>query len=483
MKPVYGIDFGTTNCAVVEYNPGRAYHQFVKLGDYDTHPIPSLVSIDKLTQKVECGREIWSEKLERQETGQYLIVSSVKTALDTDEVWRTPKRSWTAVEIASQLFRFLCHHSAGQKTKRIDQAVVTIPVGMSAGKRSAIRQAAKTAGLEILTFLSEPTAAFIAHAQNLAKYRYVVVFDWGGGTLDICVLQIQSGQVSELSATRWDFAGDHIDRKLAEWIHLECSRQLGVQREFDTLDVLEKQTLLNTAEAKKRDLQEAEEVTFQIPYGGKFPKVKLTQKTFESLIQPVVTEAVSLLFRCVEKAKIAPEEVGQLIVVGGSSKLELLRQELEERWEFANVIYPPDAEWDIAKGAALIAANPGMYRTAESIGLILSDSEYHPLLPAGTTIEESCFQIQFGLVEDSTTANFVFANRTQNSLRPGQIGNLSLPTLGFRDEILQMDTKINEDLVFEAIITNQAMRQHQKTFQYDRLKWVYQLPEIQENYE
>jgi molecular chaperone DnaK len=132
--------------------------------------------------------------------------------------------------------------------------------------------------------------------------------------------------------------------------------------------------------------------------------------------------------------------------VGGSSKLLRLRQELSSRWPFPNILTPPEAEWDIARGAALLAANPGCYRIAESIGVILSDDSYHPLFPSGTSVQDAHFHIPFGLVEDTKTATFVFASKSSQGQEPKQIGEMHVKTLGFRDELIELESRITEDL-------------------------------------
>src|SRR5262249_8381936 len=134
---------------------------------------------------------------------------------------------------------------------------------------------------------------------------------------------------------------------------------------------------------------------------------------------------------------------------GGSSKLSALQEELNLRWPSPNIDFPEDAEWDVAKGAALLAANSGCYKTSESVGLILADDEYHPIFPAGAQPEES-FNLQFGLVEEANTANFVFAVKAGGECKPGYIGESHAKAFGFRDEVIELDSRITEDLVFHA---------------------------------
>src|SRR5262249_7960597 len=140
-------------------------------------------------QKVECGRGVKQQWLELSECDQYYLIPSIKTCLDKDMVWATyDGRGWTPGRIACELFRYLAHCNSRVSQHPLSQAVVAIPIGMNPAKRAVLRQAARSAGIEILSFVSEPTAACIANLETIKHCRYVAVFDWGGGTLDISIL-------------------------------------------------------------------------------------------------------------------------------------------------------------------------------------------------------------------------------------------------------------------------------------------------------
>lgn len=481
MANYFGIDFGTTNSAVVWYDRGKNVQRFIHIGDYDDNPYPSVVAVDNLTQEVTGGRRVKERIIQLREGASHLVVESVKSALDTDAVWPTPARVWDAESITAELFRVLSEKTVEAAGEPIRQAVVAIPVGMTPLKRAVLRRAARRAGIEVTNFISEPTAAFIAHAKDLRHCRYAVVFDWGGGTLDISVLESRGGCIVERHTDGSHKAGDYIDSRLAEWLHTRIAEGRGLNMAFNNVDPREQQLLLNQAEQVKCRLQAEGAARDKIRL-GRYAGINLLEHEvapddLDRLVEPIIGEALDMLLRCVREARISEEEVGKLIVVGGSSKLRMLRKELRRRWPRPNIIFPGDADWDIARGASWLAAHPGGHRIAESVGLVLADGEYHPIFPAGTQIQDADFDLDFGLVEDAQTAIFDFASRDGGEAGPRHIGKLQVKSFGFRDEVINLRTKITEDLVFEATARNPQMPSRPALFRYEKLRWMYQTPE------
>lgn len=388
MSNHFGIDFGTTNSAIVWYDAQA--HRFRTIGDQiDNDPVPMVVAIEILTQKVECGRAVKQQWRDLSECGEYYLIDSIKSYLDEDRVWATyDGQGWRPVRIASELFRYLAHCNSRVSQHPLSQAVVAIPIGMNPAKRAVLRQAAKSAGIEILSFVSEPTAACIANLEAIKHCRYVAVFDWGGGTLDISILELQDNCLKELSHVPWDVAGDKIDLMFAEWMHQRLAEKNNLKLSFSDLSKSTQQLLVNAAEGCKRELQVKAEVQVQMGnYEGLRERLTIKETDFNALIKPIVKEAVDRLFLSVEKAAISPEALGRLLLVGGSSKLLALKREIKMRWPLPNDLVPDDAEWAIAKGAAILAANPGNFRLAEDVGLRLADGSFHAIFSRVWTSE------------------------------------------------------------------------------------------------
>lgn len=470
----FGIDFGTTNSAVVWRDVRRRDRT---IGDYDLNPFPSMVAIDKLTQAVGCGREVKRQTLELLAGQQHLVIQSVKSLLDDDYIWPSGRRAWNAELIAAELFRELSRRAEQVTGEPLTQAVVAIPVGMNSKKRAVLRRAARLAGIEVLSLISEPTAAFASFRDELRHCRYVAVFDWGGGTLDIAILETRGGQITERSVSGWHKAGDHIDHRFAELLHQRIAEEKGLKQAFENIAPQDRQSLINVAEDCKIKLQTNEQVVAQLgSYAGHRVSLTITQGDFDAIVKPIVTEAVERLFACVADAKISPQEIGKLVLVGGSSNLRALEFELRRRWGQSNFLQPSGAEWAIAKGAAMLAANPGCYRLAEGIGLTLADDNYHSIFPAGKDLNAARDILHFGLVEDSQTATFIFASQTEDG-RPAHIGALHTPAFGFRDELIELECRITPDLVFEAKARSQSRAPHNDPpFIYEKLRWRYEMP-------
>jgi molecular chaperone DnaK len=294
------------------------------------------------------------------------------------------------------------------------------------------------------------------------------------------VLETQSGCIIERFTDGAAKAGDYIDRKLAEWVHLRIAERNGLNLAFESVDPTERHILLDECEKCKRALQQ-EDTTQEKIILGRYAGLKLveqivTQEDFDAIVKSIVDEALDLLFNCVESSHISQNEIGKLIVVGGTSKLLALRRRLRRRWPQPNVIFPSDADWDIARGAAWLAANPGSYRIAESVGLVLADGEYHPIFPAGTCLEDAEFDLNFGLVEEARTAVFDFATRNGGARPPKRMGTLNVPVLGFRDEIIKLRCEVTEDLVFQSAAASDSIPEGEKPFVYEKLRWMYEEP-------
>lgn len=480
MSNYFGIDFGTTNSAVVWLDP--LTNRLRTVGDLDSYPVPTVVAVEILTQKVECGRAVKQQWRELSECGEYYLIDSVKSCLDEDKVWATyDGRSWTPKRVAGELFRYLSQCTGRVSTQPINQAVVAIPIGMNAAKRAVLRQAARTAGIEILSFVSEPTAACIANLDVIKHCRYVAVFDWGGGTLDISILELRDNCLTELSPEPWNTAGDKIDQLFAEWMHQRLAEKNGIKTSFGDLSKSTQQLLINAAEECKRELQVKEEAQVQLwSYEGRRERMVVRQEDFNCLVKPIIKGAVDRLFHSVERAGISAEAIGCLLLVGGSSKLMALEPEIRLRWPSSpNILAPEDAEWAIAKGAAILAANPGNFRLAENVGLRLADGSFHSVFPAATKLGQAHSSLSLGLVEDSPTASFIFETRKQDTIQPQFIGELHAETFGFRDEVIELQSRITEDLIFEAEAGSQSKPRSRRTFNHEELRWMYELPRIQ----
>ncbi len=475
----FGIDFGTTNTAVVSFD--RRTTDNVGDTSYEGRPFPSVVAIDNFTGAVTCGGAAKKQAAVYGATDAHTLVRSIKLALDTDQAWLGPGRQFTAEDLASELLRAVATSTVDHYDRAIDRAVIAIPVNMSARSRAAIRRAAGRAGIEVASFVSEPTAAFASNANRCESFRHAAVFDWGGGTLDYAVIESRGDRIAELATDGWRVAGDEIDRRIAAFIHERICDRDGLSTPFDSVPSSDRERLIAVAEECKIELQRPEAEPFPVllmKYLGK-PRhgIEVSASEVDAIIGPIVDEALDGLFRCIEKGRVAPEDVGALVVVGGSSHLRVLRKKLDLRWTWADPIFPAKAEWDIARGAALLAASPGADELSESIGLVLADDEYHAIFLSGQSVEDAAFDRTFGLVEDTRSATFVFAKQHRVGAVPRFVGELHVPVHGFADEVIRLDAAISDDLVFVARARSRNRPKQVVSLSFEGLSWRYRLPE------
>ena len=298
LKYYFGIDFGTTNSATVGYVVMDQKPERVQYGDDEGRPIPSVVAIDKKSGEVFTGRNAWDRKMELSETCEY--ISSVKTILDSEQKKEIAGKEWSVVDMATEVFRCLKENVLDRTGIEMKNATVAIPVGFSSDKRSKLRQAAKNAGINIRSFISEPTAAFFANYNELKSASLAVVFDWGGGTLDVSVLQHTNGRISELSAVGHSIAGDDIDQKIAERLHAKIARKKGKEISFSDMPSSAQDMMRVRAERAKRMLGDDDTATISINNYGDYGACRETLEY--DWFADIVAPEVDMAMECLEKA-------------------------------------------------------------------------------------------------------------------------------------------------------------------------------------
>lgn len=476
----YGIDFGTTNSAIV--------YKGQTLGVGDDRPFPSVVAFHRVTGEIICGPEARRarESLEQQD---YLVIPSVKRLLGSGESWSIGGKVLTPTDVAAELFKALRRHAQSDSRSlgtHLDSAVVSIPVGFQSHRRRELRAAARSAGIEISAFVSEPTAAWFQCRSQIHECRRVVVFDWGGGTLDISVLKILGDEVTELSTAGLERAGDYIDLEIAHWAHSEIMRQRGDTTKFDEMPAADRDRLVAQSELAKIALSSHSSRTIQVyPYGPH----DLVQLTFSDeqlrlLTQPLVETAMELVQAGLRRAQVSQDEIDAVILIGGSSRLSSLQERM--RAHFAGRVWtPPQPDWTVAEGASRLAEFPGRYELRNRIALILSDDTHYAVLPSDATFDNTWHDHYLGLVEESHAAELVFAEvdtSTDNGIdtNPGsrRILYLTVPVQGLWHEPIHIRSRLTPDMTFEV----EASTTHGKTPEdvrrtaYEHLRFIYRMP-------
>lgn len=467
----FGIDFGTTNSAAFSFT-GADESTIVPIhyGDDEGRPFPSVVAIDKITGEVICGREAKEQRNALQETHMYF--SSIKSIIDSDKTWIIANKEWTPEDIAAEILKALKARVERDSDNEMSEAVMAVPVGYSAEKKRHLRNAAKKAGITVKMFISEPTAAFCSNYSELCACKNVAVFDWGGGTLDVVVLNIDHGNISELSAEGMAFAGNDIDLKFAEKMHTRFMRNKTPIIPMDELPATSQDQLLSKCEKAKCDFEDEDVVALSINRYGTYGAVRdsIEYDYFSLLIEQDVEDAINCLKKAIQKAGLNMSSLDRILCVGGSSKLRPLREKLEQLFGEEMLLYPNRVMWDIAKGAALIATRRSGYTLSKSIGLQLCDGTYFPLFKEGQPIPCQKMELIFGIIDQSENARFIFTD-SEDAEKRELYEPFVLPLRGFSDEHIELSCYIDQDNVFKVKMgSNRVSDSREKVWRYEKLK-------------
>lgn len=479
LKYFFGIDFGTTNSATVGYVVMDQKPESVQYGDDEGRPIPSVVAIDKTTGGIFTGRDAWDKKIELSESCEY--ISSVKTILDSEQIRTIAGKEWTAVDVASEVFKQLKANVKERTGIDMESATVAIPVGFSSGKRAKLREAAQKAGIHIRSFISEPTAAFFANYDELKSSSVVAIFDWGGGTLDVSIVQHINGKVSELATTGKGIAGDYIDDKIAKRIHAKIARNKGIEMAFADMPSSAQDMMRVRAERAKRMLGDDDTATISINNYGVYGACRETLEYdwFADIVDPEVTMAMECLDEAIRQSGVGLANIDRIVLVGGSSNLRPLLERMDKKYG-DKLFFPEETMWNVGQGAAMLAMTPGGYYSNQSIGIVLSDNAYYEILKPDTPIGGWTHTCHFGIVDSSKEARFIFGGSPDIDSSPEKYKTLSVPAYRFLQEQIVLKTSIDQNMVFTAIAgSNMQTEEFRRLWEYTQLKCYYKLPERQ----
>lgn len=390
-----GIDFGTTNSVVAVSSRGDPVPRTRSLLA-DGLPHPSVVWY-QVGHDAIVGSTAKKNMLGFADAPGNFFVPSVKRSLGKGaevSVFGTKHPVW---EVASEVFKHLKSHAAETGSVEVTNAVVTIPVDFDGRARRELRQAADHAGVFIKTFVHEPFAAVVGYlysekeAAKLAQRegQTILVFDWGGGTLDITVARIKGGMVSQLqNAGLADRSGDHFDNLLANHAKTEFRNRNRISAEQFVLQPSARDRLRTECELRKIDLSSKENASIQLRhfYNADARVLDLTENvtrpTFESMIEPDVEEALASMHRVLDQAGLRPADVDLALMIGGTSRIPRIRKEMEDRFG-TTMIHVSNADTVIAEGAAIVDAMDLHPVLARAICVELSDGSHYEVFKAG----------------------------------------------------------------------------------------------------
>jgi molecular chaperone DnaK len=480
----FGIDFGTTTTALV-YLSGRIP---VEVEDNGLgQPIPSVVAINESTREVKVGSDPWKSR-NRYERSNFKIITSTKLAMIEDARWTIAGEEYSATDAASDILDYLRVQVEEQAADlhiptELAQAVVAIPIGFEPSARRRLRDAARDAGIEILQFVSEPTAAFLRYRDMLQDSSYVAVFDWGGGTLDVSILRIRGNCVEEIATHGMPHAGDEIDDQIARWAHQSFMREQGGNTDFDSAPPGDRDHLRVEAERAKRLLAENSEAALLVPEycnAGTLSEM-LDRGMLERISANITERAFDVMAGAIGRARLRPDQIDQVLLVGGTTKLRHVRARMADEF-LGRVPELEKPEWAVSHGAAMLAQRPGAYRVMQRFCLELSSGRCVDLLEDDDVFDDRVRRTHLAVVDDSETAQLVFSEQMDRRLSVDDplgvrdvVEGLSVPTQGFHREAIELETKLTEDLTI--VVSARSMSgidDDVRTREYSRTRFAYE---------
>lgn len=261
---------------------------------------------------------------------------------------RTVAGDVSPVNVSAEILKVLALRAGEALGGELDGAVITVPAYFDEAQRQATKDAAKVAGLTVLRLLNEPTAAAVAYGLDQKEEGVIAVYDLGGGTFDISILRLEAG-VFEVLSTAGDTAlgGDDFDHAIAAWV----MREAGIDQD---LTHSESRHLLQLACAAKEELSSAEETELDFSWADQSFKQVLTRAAFEQMITPLVAKTLKVCKRALRDARIAAAEIGNVVMVGGSTRVPFVRQRVGAMFDTQPMV-DIDPDQVVAIGAALQA--------------------------------------------------------------------------------------------------------------------------------
>ncbi len=386
MGKIIGIDLGTTNSVVAVLEGGEPKVIQNKEGNRTT---PSIVAWNKNGERLVgllakrqavtnptntvysikrfMGRHFSEVGTERSEVPYEVIAGS-----NNDARVKTAHGEFTPPEISAQILRNLKEIAEEHLGETVTEAVITVPAYFNDSQRQATKDAGKIAGLDVKRIINEPTAAAMAYGLEKKKEETVAVFDLGGGTFDISILEIADG-VFTVNATNGDthLGGDDFDQRVITHLVETFKAQEGIDLSKDAMAL---QRLKEAAERAKCELSTSTQAEINLPFitadqtGPKHLTLTLTRAKFESLVADLVERTVQPCLSCLKDAGMKPEDIDEVILVGGSTRMPAVQAKVKEifRKEPNRSVNPDEV---VAMGAAI----QGGVLAGEDLGIVLLD--------------------------------------------------------------------------------------------------------------
>ena len=326
MGKIIGIDLGTTNSCVAVMEGGQPT---VIANTEGARTTPSVVAFTK------TGERLVGEPAKRQAvTNADRTISSIKREMGTDYRVTIDEKKYSPQEISAMILQKLKKDAEGYLGETVSEAVITVPAYFNDAQRQATKDAGKIAGLDVKRIINEPTAAALAYGLDNEKEQKIMVYDLGGGTFDVSVIEIGDGVIEVLStAGNNRLGGDDFDQKVTDWMIEEFKKAEGVDLSADKMAL---QRLKEAAEKAKKELSSATTTNINLPFitataeGPKHFDMNLTRAKFDELTHDLVEKTAEPVRRALSDAGITASELGQVLLVGGSTRIPAVQDKVKQ---------------------------------------------------------------------------------------------------------------------------------------------------------
>ena len=430
MSKILGIDLGTTNSAMATIENGEPKIIENREGGRTT---PSVIAVSKNNERLVgiiakrqaitnakntifsikrlMGRRFTDDEVQKEKN---TLPYEIRERADGGVEIKMGDKWYTPPEISAMILQKLKHDAEEKLGEKIEEAIITCPAYFDDSQRKATKVAGEIAGLKVRRVINEPTAAALAYGLTKKKNQQIVVYDFGGGTFDISILDVSEDTV-EVKATGGDthLGGDDFDKKIIDWIIESYKKDEGIDLSKDSLAL---QRIKESAEKAKVELSTTQETEINLPFitsgesGPKHLLYKLTRAQFENMSADLVERSIKLVKETLKEAKLKSEDIEAVILVGGQTRMPKIQEEIKNLFgkEPSKEINPDEV---VAIGAAV---QGGILQgdvkdvllldvTPLSLGIETLGGVSTILIPKNTTVPTSKSQI-FSTAADNQTS-------------------------------------------------------------------------------
>src|SRR6266705_3008658 len=348
MSKIIGIDLGTTDSVVAVMEGGEpvvianqeggrttpSVVAFTKSGERLVGQVAKRQAVTNAENTVYSIKRFMGRRYEEVTEEMKMVPYKVTRSSNGDARVDISGKEYSPPEISAMILQKLKSAAEDYIGQKIDKAVITVPAYFNDSQRQATKDAGRIAGLEVLRIINEPTAAALAYGLDKKKDETIAVYDFGGGTFDISILEVGEGVV-EVKATNGDthLGGDNLDHRIIDWIAGEFKKSEGIDLSKDRMAL---QRLKEAAEKAKMELSTVLETDINLPFitadqtGPKHLQMKLTRAKFEQLVDDLLQRTVGPTKQALSDAGLDPSKIDEVVLVGGSTRIPKVQQIVKE---------------------------------------------------------------------------------------------------------------------------------------------------------